>query len=152
MQPLAIQMHNEIPLGMGCGSSAAGRTRGNCYGGALLGICSGAASRYWKKPARLKGIRTMPLRAGWVDLLRPPMKEGQLHGLRRIASRVAGDRCSSRRIAGNQCGAGRAAGCYSSDDVVANLQSVSMLGLAFARAAAICCASRWEIDPPTLSI
>jgi len=58
--PLAIRMRNGIPLGMGCGSSAAGRL-------AAIAL-AGVPIAFWKRPACWKATRTTRRPAGWVDL------------------------------------------------------------------------------------
>ena len=65
--PLTLQVTNQIPLGMGCGSSAAARLAAialRCTLGSSIGIRIG----FWKRRMRSRGIRTTWRHAGWADL------------------------------------------------------------------------------------
>ena len=59
--PLRLKLENEIPLGMGCGSSAAA-----LLAGVVLANHFGRASRFSRRPAGGRGIRTTLRPAGWV--------------------------------------------------------------------------------------
>ena len=131
--PLAIRMVNGIPLGMGCGSSAAGR-----LAAIALAITSaswaGARSEFLKRPARWKGIRTMQRPAGWADLWRRPAKGASVHVARVMppADWRAIVVLPAEPLATSKARAVLPES-YSRADVVANIQSVALLGLAFAQ-------------------
>jgi len=61
--PLAIQTNNEIPLGMGCGSSAAGRLAAIALA-VHFGQLDWSSERILKRLRRWRGIRIMPPPAG----------------------------------------------------------------------------------------
>jgi homoserine kinase len=73
--PLTIRMTNDIPLGMGCGSSAAGRLAAIALAVHFgrLGVQNG----FWKRLLCSKAIRTMLPPAGSVGLSQLPAKEEQ---------------------------------------------------------------------------
>ena len=92
--------------------------------------------RYLKRPTRWRAIRTMLPPAGWAGSLPPHAKGRAVHVAQgHSAGGMAGHCCSSRRAVGHQQGPRRACpATYSRADAVANIQSVSLLGLAFAQA------------------
>ncbi|KAA6465090.1 homoserine kinase [Acidobacteria bacterium AB60] len=131
--PLAIEMENEIPLGMGCGSSAAGRlaaiTLANHFGSlnwdsdqilakasALEGHPDNAAACWLggfvaaaSKAAHVSVARVVPP-AEWRPIVVLPNEPLATSKARAVLPET-----------------------YARADVVANLQSVAMLGLAFAQ-------------------
>lgn len=74
--PLAIQMQNNIPLGMGCGSSAAGRLAAIAMA-VHFGNSTGARIAFWRRHALWKAILTTPQPAGWVASWPLPTREEQ---------------------------------------------------------------------------
>jgi homoserine kinase len=134
IQPLSILMRNEIPLGMGCGSSAAGRLAGIAMA-AHFGNLNWSDGRILEEGCALEGhpdnaaacwrggfvAAAMDEKSVYVARVEPPSE------WRAIIAYPAESLATS---------AARAVlpASYSNEDVVTNLQSVSMLGLAFAQA------------------
>jgi homoserine kinase len=134
IQPLSILMRNEIPLGMGCGSSAAGRLAGIAMA-AHFGNLNWSDGRILEEACALEGhpdnaaacwvggfvAAAMDEKSVYVARVEPPSE------WRAIIAYPAESLATS---------AARAVlpASYSNEDVVTNLQSVSMLGLAFAQA------------------
>jgi len=115
--PLAIQMTNEIPLGMGCGSSAAGRLAAICLAVALEGHPDNAAACW------LGGFVTAAAEGRRVHVARvaPPDEWRAIVVL------------PAEPLATSEARAALPA-TYSRADTVANIQSAALLGLAFAQA------------------
>lgn len=131
--PLAIRMQNEIPLGMGCGSSAAGRLAAialaNHFGGLkwddkrILAEASSLEGHPDNVAACwLGGFVAAAENAGGVHVARviPPTEWRTIVVLPKEPLATS----KARAVL---------PGSYGRDDVVANLQAVSMLGLAFAQ-------------------
>src|SRR5579862_4963311 len=65
--PLALSIKNEIPIGKGCGSSAAARLAGIAWPTTLV-VCDGTTPRSWARRHGGNIIRTTHRHAGWADL------------------------------------------------------------------------------------
>jgi homoserine kinase len=132
--PLAIRMKNEIPLGMGCGSSAAGRLAAICLA-VHFGRLEWSAERILEEAAALEGHPDNAA-ACWLGGFVTVACEGKrVHG-----SRVAPPAewraivaLPAEPLATSEARAALPA-TYSRADVVANIQSVALLGMAFAQA------------------
>ncbi len=135
--PLSLQVTNAIPLGMGCGSSAAARLAAIALA-VHFGDLAWDTDRILEEAYALEG-HPDNVAACWLGGFVSAVCEGQqgVH-VARVAP-PAGMACD--------CGAGRrsrwpparpAPSCSprptAMEDVVANLQSVAVLGLAFAQA------------------
>jgi homoserine kinase len=131
--PLAIRMANGIPLGMGCGSSAAGRLAGIALA-VHFGQLDWSAERYLEEAAALEGHPDNAA-ACWFGGFVVAACEGRtVH----VAHVVPPDKWRAIVVLPAEPLATSKARAmlplnYSSADVVANIQSVAMLGLAFAQ-------------------
>ncbi len=114
---------------------------------------AGVPSAFWKRLAHWKAIRITPPPVGWADLLPQQTKAGQ-YAWRVLNLQRPGVRswcCRPQSLATSKARAVLPAS-YTSADVVANLQAVSMLGLGI-------CSGPWRpaasrnarSDPPALS-
>ena len=134
--PLAIQMKNGIPLGMGCGSSAAGRLAAIALAN-HFGRLGWATDRVLEEAYALEG-HPDNVAACWLGGFAAVACEGKAVHVARVipppewralivlpADPLPTSRARSVLPAS-----------YPLADVVSNLQSVSMLGLAFAQARA----------------
>ena len=132
--PLSIKMHNGIPLAMGCGSSAAGR-----LAAIALAVHFGALG--WDTPRILYEAYLLEghpdnIAACWLGgFVAAACEETTVHVARvepphRWRAIIV---YPSRPLSTSKARAVLPAS-YSLADVVANIQSVSMLGLAFAQA------------------
>ena len=131
--PLAIRMENDIPLGMGCGSSAAGRLAAivlaNHFGG--LGWSS---KRILEEACALEGHPDNAAACWLGGFVAAACADGKVHvaqvvppaAWRAIVVLPAEPLATSKARA-------VLPESYTSADVVANIQSVSLLGLAFAQ-------------------
>ncbi len=133
IQPLAIRMHNEIPLGMGCGSSAAGRLAAIVMANEF-GALGWSADRILEEACALEGhpdnaaacwlggFVAAANNAGCVRVARvtPPAE------WRGIVVQPPEPLATSKARAVLPA-------AYALSDVIANLQAVSLLGLAFAQ-------------------
>jgi len=133
IQPLSIRMHNDIPLGMGCGSSAAGRLAAVALA-AHFGKLGWSGDRILEEACVLEGhpdnaaacwlggfvAAAMDGRSVYAIRVEPPSEWRALvvHPSEALATVAA------RAVLPSS---------YSSAEVVTNLQSASMLGLAFAQ-------------------
>jgi homoserine kinase len=132
--PLAIQMTNEIPLGMGCGSSAAGRLAGICLA-VHFGRLEWSAERILEEAVALEGHPDNAA-ACWLGGFVAAAGEGRRVHVARVeppAEWRAIVVLPAEPLATSEARAALPA-TYSRADVVANLQSVALLGLAFAQA------------------
>ncbi len=132
--PLAIQMTNEIPLGMGCGSSAAGRLAAICLA-VHFGRLGWSAERILEEAVALEGHPDNAA-ACWLGGFVAAACEGRRVHVARVeppAEWRAIVVLPAEPLATSKARAVLPA-TYSRADVVANIQSVALLGLAFAQA------------------
>lgn len=131
--PLAIRMENEIPLGMGCGSSAAGRlaaiAMANHFGG--LGW---TGERVLDEASQLEGHPDNAAACWLGGFVAAGTPGGELHVARVTppAEWRAIVVLPTEPLATSKARAVLPA-IYARTDVVTNLQAVSLLGLAFAQ-------------------
>ncbi len=131
--PLSIRMENDIPLGMGCGSSAAGRL-------AAISLANHFGRLGWTTEQILEeacALEGHPDNAAacWLGGFVAAASEGRkVHVARVIPPKEwrAIVVLPSQPLATSKARA-MLPDCYSSADVVANIQSASLLGLAFAQ-------------------
>ena len=132
--PLAIRMHNEIPLGMGCGSSAAGRL-------AALGLAVHFGRLDWDEErilAEAAALEGHPDNAAACWLGGFVAAAGGEDGPVRVARVIPPAEWRALVVLPSEPLATSKARAvlpesYSRQDVVRNLQSVALLGLAFAQ-------------------
>jgi homoserine kinase len=131
--PLAIRMANEIPLGMGCGSSAAGRL-------AAIALAVHFGQLGWRDEEILEEASALEghpdnAAACWLGGFVSAATEGRTVHVARVTpprqwrAIVA---LPAEPLATSKARAVLPAS-YSREDVIANLQSVGVLGLAFAQ-------------------
>jgi homoserine kinase len=131
--PLSIRMENAIPLGMGCGSSAAGRL-------AAIALANHFGQLGWTSEQILEeacALEGHPDNAAacWLGGFVSAANEGRKVYVARVippAEWRAIVVLPSEPLATSKARA-VLPDCYSSADVVANIQSASLLGLAFAQ-------------------
>jgi homoserine kinase len=130
--PLAITMSNDIPLGMGCGSSAAGRLAAialaNHFGELRL-----TSEQILEEACLLEGHPDNAV-ACWLGGFVVSASEGRKVHVARVAPPEEWRAIlvlPSEPLATSQARA-VLPGSYGRDDVVANIQSAALLGLAFA--------------------
>ena len=131
--PLAIRMQNDIPLGMGCGSSAAGR-----LAAIVLGVHFGNLG--WDSPRILEEACVLEghpdnAAACWLGGFICAANEGRTVHIARVeppAEWIAVIATPSEPLATTKARAVLPA-TYSRDDAVLNIQAASLLGLAFAQ-------------------
>lgn len=133
IQPLAIDMRNEIPLGMGCGSSAAGRLAAIAMA-AHFGDLGWSSDRILEEACSLEGHPDNAA-ACWLGGFVAAASEGKAV---RVATVEPPSEWRAIIVQPPQALATTTARAvlpdtYCSSDVVANLQSLSMLGLAFSQ-------------------
>jgi homoserine kinase len=131
--PLAIHMNNEIPLGMGCGSSAAGRLAAIALA-VHFGQLGWSAESVLEEASVLEGHPDNAA-ACWLGGFVTAASEGRrVHVARVVPS--AGWRAivvlPTEPLATSKARAVLPAS-YSRDDAVFNIQSAALLGLAFAQ-------------------
>jgi homoserine kinase len=132
--PLAIGMNNQIPLGMGCGSSAAGRLAAVALA-VHFGRLAWSSERILVEAARLEGHPDNAT-ACWLGGFITAASENQNVHVARVvppAEWRALVVLPSEPLATSKARA-MLPDCYSRADVVANIQSAALLGLAFAQA------------------
>ena len=134
VRPLAIRMQNDIPLGMGCGSSAAGRLAAIAMA-VHFGELDWSPDRILEEACVLEGHPDNAA-ACWLGGFVAAANEGRAVRVARVnpprnwRAIVA---LPSESLATSKARAVLPA-TYISADVVANIQAASMLGLAFAQA------------------
>jgi len=130
--PLAIRMANGIPLGMGCGSSAAGRLAGIVLA-AHFGRLDWSSERILEEACALEGHPDNAA-ACWLGGFAAAACEGRTVHVARLAAPAEWRAIVVLPAEPLSTSKARAVlpGSYSSADVVANIQSVALLGLAFA--------------------
>jgi homoserine kinase len=132
--PLAIQMDNAIPLGMGCGSSAAGRL-------AAIALAVHFGELGWSDEQILEEASALEghpdnVAACWLGGYVSAASQGRTVYVARVSPPAdwrAVVVLPAEPLATSKARAVLPAS-YSRGDVIANLQSVSLLGLAFAQA------------------
>jgi len=132
--PLAIQMVNDIPLGMGCGSSASGRLAAIALA-VHFGRLDWNSERILEEATVLEGHPDNAA-ACWLGGFVAAACEGRRVHVARVAPPAEWRVIvvlPAEPLATSQARAMLPAN-YSRADVVANIQSVSLLGLAFAQA------------------
>lgn len=130
--PLAIRMKNDIPLGMGCGSSAAGRLAAVAMA-AHFGELGWRPDRILEEACALEGHPDNAA-ACWLGGFVAAANEGRAVHVVRVEPPSAWRAIvvlPPESLATSKARAVLPA-TYASADVVANIQAVSMLGLAFA--------------------
>jgi homoserine kinase len=131
--PLAIRMNNEIPLGMGCGSSAAGRLAAIVLG-VHFGQLGWNSGRILEEACVLEG-HPDNVAACWLGGFISAANEGRTVHVARVeppAEWRAVIALPSEPLATSKARAVLPA-TYSRADAVLNIQSASLLGLAFAQ-------------------
>jgi homoserine kinase len=132
--PLAIRMNNEIPLGMGCGSSAAGRLAGICLA-VHYGRLEWSSERILAEAVALEGHPDNAA-ACWLGGFVTAACDGKRVHVARVTPPDEWRAIvvlPSEPLATSEARAALPL-TYSRADAVANIQSVVMLGLAFAQA------------------
>jgi homoserine kinase len=132
--PIAIRMANDIPLGMGCGSSAAGRL-------AAIALAVHFGQLEWSDEQILEVASALEghpdnAAACWLGGYVSAAAEGRRVHVARVVPPPEWRAIivlPAEPLATSKARAMLPAG-YSRADVIANLQSVSLLGLAFAQA------------------
>jgi homoserine kinase len=132
-QPLAIRMKNDIALGMGCGSSAAGILAATAMA-AHFGNLNWSSDRILEEACALEGHPDNAA-ACWLGGFVAAATEGRSVYTVRVEPPEAWRAIVVYPGQGLRTSAARAVlpTSYSIAEVVTNLQSVSMLGLAFAQ-------------------
>ena len=156
--PLAVRMQNGIPLGMGCGSSAAGRLAAICLA-AHFGQLGWSGERILAEAVALEGHpdnAAASWMGGLVVAATPLAATGSQAACRLPSASIAPPRnwsaivaMPSRPLATSQARAVLPE-TYSRADVVANLQAAALLAPAFAAASAelLAAATRDRLHQP----
>lgn len=133
LKPIAIRMCNHIPLGMGCGSSAAGRLAAVAMA-VHFGKLDWSSDRILEEACLLEGHPDNAA-ACWLGGFVAAAAEGRKIHVARVEPPVAWRPLIVLPSESLPTSEARAVlpSSYSRQDVVANLQAVSMLGLAFAQ-------------------
>jgi homoserine kinase len=132
--PLAIQMANEIPLGMGCGSSAAGRLAAIALA-VHFGRLGWSSEEILEEASALEG-HPDNASACWLGGFVSASCEGRTVHVARVAPPAEWRAIvvlPTEPLATSKARA-MLPDCYSRADTVANIQSAALLGLAFAQA------------------
>lgn len=131
--PLAIRMHNEIPLGMGCGSSAAGRLAAIALA-AHFGQLGWTSSQVLEEACALEGHPDNAASC-WLGGFITAAAEGRRVRFARVIPPVNWRAIVVLPADPLATSKARAVlpDTYSRADAVANVQSASLLGLAFAQ-------------------
>jgi homoserine kinase len=132
--PLAIRMANGIPLGMGCGSSAAGRLAGIAMA-VHFGQLGWDSERILEEAADLEG-HVDNVAACWLGGFVAAARDGSKVHVAQVIPPAEWRAIVVLPADPLPTSKARAVlpASYTSADVVANIQSVSILGLAFAQA------------------
>jgi homoserine kinase len=131
--PLAMQMANGIPLGMGCGSSAAGRLAGIALA-VHFGQLGWNSEQILEEASALEGHPDNAA-ACWLGGFVAAASEGRKVHVARVVPPAEWRAIlvlPSEPVATSHARA-VLPDCYGRDDVVANIQSAALLGLAFAQ-------------------
>jgi homoserine kinase len=132
-RPLAIRMHNEIPLGMGCGSSAAGRLAAIAMA-AHFGKLGWRGDRILEEACALEGHPDNAA-ACWLGGFVAAANDGRAVRIAQVeppAEWRAIIVLPQESLATKQARA-VLPGTYAAADAIANIQAISLLGLAFAQ-------------------
>lgn len=134
--PLAIRMDNEIPLGMGCGSSAAGRLAAIALAVHFGGL-GWSPERILEEASALEG-HPDNASACWLGGFVCAFSEGRRVHFARVEPPAEWRAIVVLPPEPLATSAARAMlpDCYPRADVVANIQSAALLGLAFSQARA----------------
>ena len=129
--PLELHLENEIPIGRGCGSSAAARLAGvalaSCYG-----KLNWSAQQVFEAAARAEGHADNAAAAWWGGLVVTQAGEGHLHWLEvPVAKPWAVLLAVPQKALPTSTARAVLPGQYSRQDAVANLQSALLLMGAF---------------------
>jgi homoserine kinase len=131
--PLAIRMKNDIPLGMGCGSSAAGRLAAIIMA-VHFGRLGWTAERILEEACELEGHPDNAAACWLGGFVVASSQGGKVHLARVIPP---GDWRVIVVLPQHSLATSKARAVlphkYSREDTVANIQAVSLLGLAFAQ-------------------
>jgi homoserine kinase len=131
--PLAIKMHNEIPLAMGCGSSAAGRLAAIALA-VHFGQLGWSSQRILYEAYQLEG-HPDNVAACWLGGFVAAACDGEV--VRAAQVTPPAEWRAIVVLPGESLATSKARAVlpatYPVNDVVANIQSVAMLGLAFAQ-------------------
>ena len=132
--PIAIRMVNEIPLGMGCGSSAAGRLAAIAMA-VHFGHLGWSDDRILEEASALEG-HPDNVAACWLGGYVSAATDGCRVHIARVVPPVEWRAIVVLPAEPLATSKARAVlpPSYSREDVIANLQAVSLLGLAFAQA------------------
>lgn len=131
--PLAIQMENGIPLGMGCGSSAAGRLAGIVLA-VHFGELGWTSDRILEEACALEGHPDNAA-ACWLGGFVMAASEGRTIHVARVAPPAEWRAIIATPLEPLATSKARAVlpASYSRGDAVVNIQSAGLLGLAFAQ-------------------
>jgi len=131
--PLAIRMVNGIPLGMGCGSSAAGRLAAVALAN-HFGKLGWSSEQILEEACALEGHPDNAA-ACWLGGFVAAASEGRRVHVARVVPPVEWRAILALPSQPLATSSARAVlpGSYSRDDVVVNIQSAALLGLAFAQ-------------------